>query len=100
MITFHCDACHTGDGYSVMLRTVVWCRIRRDASFLCEACIRKRLGQPITGYMLRDCEMNANHPSYWSHSIGEPKKDRLGDVKISIVRTAHRLVIHYRKKLR
>lgn len=56
------------EGWGPMLTTKVWKQIAKPKEiFLCEPCVRKRLGRPIVGSDLRDCPMNHDHPQYQPH---------------------------------
>lgn len=76
-----------GPGWGPMLQTKVWKSIEPNVSvfefipkdvplpvvyprkYLCEPCIEKRLGHPVTSDELRDCPMNIGHPAYKPHGM-------------------------------
>lgn len=59
-----CEQCNDVWPNMIMLKEDVWLSIAEKEEFLCEECIEKRLGRPLTGWDLKDCPLN--HET-WPH---------------------------------
>lgn len=68
-LTFKCWICRTGNGWGPMLTTRLWRSNFPKLALVCESCMVRKIGRPLTSKDLRDCPMNEGHRLYEAHGL-------------------------------